>query len=322
MELDVARLRQSKFSATPNAEAFRAGVLLWCASWHQLPAASLPDDDVELADLAGYGKMPFSVRFWRKVRTEALHGWQLCSDRRLYHPIIAEKARAAWAARLEHFYERLKDRARKENKVREKSGQPPLLVPSFEAWISAGRPTELLAENQPPSAGNPAEIDLKGKGRGKREGEGEGEPNSAPDGAGAAAPPPAPPPDPPPPPPAPTPAPPSAPEDSLSAFDRRKRDTWRAAKSLLNAHGMPLAQAGTFLGALHRDYKALGEEIFLAVLESAVKERPGEPEPWLKAAFQRVAGDRKTGNRQEQLEERNRDLVARRAANRQEGPTQ
>ena len=26
-------------------------MLLWCASWHQVPAASLPDDDIVLARL-------------------------------------------------------------------------------------------------------------------------------------------------------------------------------------------------------------------------------------------------------------------------------
>ena len=30
-----------------RSNAFRAGVLLWCAAWHQVPAGSLPDDDVE-----------------------------------------------------------------------------------------------------------------------------------------------------------------------------------------------------------------------------------------------------------------------------------
>lgn len=97
MELDVRLLRDSRFASTPNAEAFRAGVLLWCAAWHQVPAASLPDDDAELASLAGYGRMSFSVREWKKVRDEALAGFVKCSDGRLYHPVVAEKALIAWA---------------------------------------------------------------------------------------------------------------------------------------------------------------------------------------------------------------------------------
>jgi len=90
MELDVRRLRDSKFASTPKGDAFRAGIMLWCAAWHQVPAASLPDDDIELARLSGAG------RRWKRIRAEALHGWILCSDGRLYHPLIAEKALRCW----------------------------------------------------------------------------------------------------------------------------------------------------------------------------------------------------------------------------------
>jgi hypothetical protein len=55
MPLDVVRLRDSKTVTKVRAEEFRAAVLLWCASWHQVPAASVPDDEEELAKLAGYG---------------------------------------------------------------------------------------------------------------------------------------------------------------------------------------------------------------------------------------------------------------------------
>ena len=87
MELDVRRLRDSKFAAAAEGEAFRAGILLWCAAWHQVPAASLPDDDVELANLAGYGRV---LKEWKKVRAAALHGFVKCADGRLYHPVVAE----------------------------------------------------------------------------------------------------------------------------------------------------------------------------------------------------------------------------------------
>jgi hypothetical protein len=93
MPLDVRRLRDSRIAASSSGEEFRAAVLLWCASWHQLPAASLPDDDIELAQLAGFGRM---VKEWKKVKEGALYGWIKCSDGRLYHPVIAEKANEAW----------------------------------------------------------------------------------------------------------------------------------------------------------------------------------------------------------------------------------
>ena len=49
MPLDVVRLRDSTLAIKATGEEFRAAVLLWCASWHQMPAGSLPDDDAELA---------------------------------------------------------------------------------------------------------------------------------------------------------------------------------------------------------------------------------------------------------------------------------
>lgn len=94
MELDVRRLRDSAFAAAATGDGFRAGVLLWCAAWHQVPAASLPDDDIELARLS------MSGRRWKRIKDEALHGWLKCSDGRWYHPDMAQKAIRAWAKKL------------------------------------------------------------------------------------------------------------------------------------------------------------------------------------------------------------------------------
>lgn len=93
MPLDVVRLRDSGIAVHASGDGFRAAVLLWCASWHQLPAGSLPDDDAILAQLAGYGRV---VKEWKKVRNEAMRGWFKCSDGRLYHPVVVEKAIEAW----------------------------------------------------------------------------------------------------------------------------------------------------------------------------------------------------------------------------------
>ena len=97
MPLDVARLRDSDLAALPDPEARWANVIGWAASWHQVPAASLPNDDAALARLLGYGR---DVAAWAKVRAAGgLRGWLPCSDGRLYHPVVAEKALAAWAKR-------------------------------------------------------------------------------------------------------------------------------------------------------------------------------------------------------------------------------
>lgn len=94
MPLDVLRLRDSDLSAVATGEQFKAAVLLWCAAWHQVPAASVPNDDRWLARHSGAGPT------WRKVKLEALRGFVECSDGRLYHEIVAEKALESWAHKL------------------------------------------------------------------------------------------------------------------------------------------------------------------------------------------------------------------------------
>lgn len=110
MPLHVARLRDSRSVDCVDGEAFRAAVLLWCAAWHQVPAASLPDDDLQLAKLAGFGRV---VAEWRKLREEALRGFVKCSDGRLYHTVVAEIANTTWQETLELRQQRADERSRK-----------------------------------------------------------------------------------------------------------------------------------------------------------------------------------------------------------------
>lgn len=98
MPLDVARLRDSAIVDEVSGDEFRAAILLWCASWHQVPAGSLPNDPKQLSKFAGYGRV---VAEWEKVAEGALYGWVECSDGRLYHPVVAEKALEAWEKKAE-----------------------------------------------------------------------------------------------------------------------------------------------------------------------------------------------------------------------------
>jgi len=93
MPIDTVRLLDSDLNAIAKPEEFRAAVRLWCKAWHQVPASSLPDDDRILATLSGTGAR------WKKLREVALRGFVKCTDGRLYHPVIAEKALEAWAHR-------------------------------------------------------------------------------------------------------------------------------------------------------------------------------------------------------------------------------
>lgn len=127
MPLDVVRLRDSELATTSSGEGFRCAVLLWCAAWHQLPAASLPDDDRLLSQYAGFGR---SLREWRKHRAEALYGWELCTDGRLYHPTVAEKALEAWAQRLQ---QRWRTECARIKKAAQRSDVSPD-YPTFDQW--------------------------------------------------------------------------------------------------------------------------------------------------------------------------------------------
>ena len=99
MMVDVPRLMNSGFNsaASGNPTAWMVGHKLWYRAWHQVPAASLPDNDDELCHLAELG---FDLKTWRKVKEIALRNWVRCDDGRLYHPLVAETALEAWIEKL------------------------------------------------------------------------------------------------------------------------------------------------------------------------------------------------------------------------------
>lgn len=101
MPLDVVRLRDSGLTMYASGDEFRAAELLWAASWHQIPAGSLPDDDDALQFFVRGAPSNKRVGRWKAIKSGALRGWQKCSDGRLYHPVVAEKALEAWKSRGE-----------------------------------------------------------------------------------------------------------------------------------------------------------------------------------------------------------------------------
>lgn len=94
MPIDCTRLLTSETWILGTSDEKVAALTLWCKSWHQVPAASLPDNDRVLASLSEAGAK------WQKVREHALRGWVKCSDGRLYHPVVAEKASEAWNIKI------------------------------------------------------------------------------------------------------------------------------------------------------------------------------------------------------------------------------
>ncbi|MGH8665354.1 MAG: hypothetical protein ACREUX_13920, partial [Burkholderiales bacterium] len=112
MPLYVRRLRDSRFVAIKTPEEALAGILLWSSSWHQIPASSLPDDDIELSTLAGYGGVR-GLELFRRVKDGALHNFIKCSDGRLYHPVVAAAAMDAWRGKIQQAHRKDRDRWRK-----------------------------------------------------------------------------------------------------------------------------------------------------------------------------------------------------------------
>lgn len=94
MPLDVRRLLTSETWITGTADEKCAAMTLWLESWHQVPAASIPNNDKMLAHLSGAGGK------WSKVKAHVLRGWKDGGDGRLYHPVVAEKALEAWIEKL------------------------------------------------------------------------------------------------------------------------------------------------------------------------------------------------------------------------------
>lgn len=93
MWIDTDRLLRSDTWVLGTGDQKAAAMSLWLESWHQVPAASLPSNDRMLAKLSQADR-------WAKVKEHALRGWVPCTDGRLYHPVVAEKALEAWIEKL------------------------------------------------------------------------------------------------------------------------------------------------------------------------------------------------------------------------------
>lgn len=161
MSIDIPRLFSSGFNASASRAplAWMVGHKLWYRSWHQVPAASLPDDDEELCHLAELG---FDLRTFRKAKPLAMRGWLLCSDGRLYHPVVAAAALEAW---LEKLNQRIKsgtgnaqrwntpyDRAADEAEIAQALDCLRVLNPQSKAFARAGHRASLRAGTGTPKS--------------------------------------------------------------------------------------------------------------------------------------------------------------------------
>jgi len=104
VEWHFHKFLESRFLSYALAEQRRAdigtAIILWSACYRQDPAGTLPDDDVELARIAGFGP---DLAGWKEARPRVLYGWKPCSVdtphgavERLGHEVIAGVAFESW----------------------------------------------------------------------------------------------------------------------------------------------------------------------------------------------------------------------------------
>ncbi len=93
MPVVIRRLLQSDTWVLGTDSERSAAIALWLESWHQIPAASLPNNDRMLAHLA-------QSRSWNRVKKHVMAGFTLCNDGRWYHPVVSEKALESWIEKL------------------------------------------------------------------------------------------------------------------------------------------------------------------------------------------------------------------------------
>lgn len=124
-----ARLFGSAFHARANDGEWRAGVTLWLKSWDQVPAGTLPDDDIDLCRLAELGR---DMKTWRKLKPGALRGWIRCADGRLHHKVVAEGVMEAWERKIT---QRFKTECARIKKANQRGGTQPM--PVWEEFAAA-----------------------------------------------------------------------------------------------------------------------------------------------------------------------------------------
>lgn len=99
MPLVVGRLLSSETWVEASADPRLGHVLmsLWAEAWRQVPAGSLPANDMTLQRMS----MCPSMKEWARVRERAMRDWVLCTDGRYYHRVVAEMALECWLEKLD-----------------------------------------------------------------------------------------------------------------------------------------------------------------------------------------------------------------------------
>lgn len=249
-----ARLFGSSFHARATDSEWRAGVTLWLKSWDQVPAGSLPDDDIELCRLAELAR---DLKTWKKVREGALRGWGLCDDGRLYHPVVAEGINNAIAAKAAQRAKTAKARIAALEKHLAKAVQEQDRD-AVERLTEEVKRLRLTVSQSPKGSSTESVTDPVTESKGEEKGEGEGF-SSDPKGSAAAG------------------ASAGSGRPDWKTPDPERRRLWKEGGQLLLDANIPEREAREFLGLLAKDYP----EVVREAVDSAIKAQPPEPKGYL-----------------------------------------
>lgn len=297
MPVDVRRLLTSETWILGTAEERAAAIALWFESWHQVPAASLPDNDRMLEHLS-------QSKSWKKVKEHALRGWAKCSDSRLYHPVVSEKVLEAWVEKLlnslsgstgnakrwgiEIDTDGIKDRVVEATKLLTAiAPQSKTLRKKQVLAIVSGSPADpqKIAPRSSKTSGGDSAGESGGESSGDRKGQGQGQGYTQPNGCDADA------------------SRTAEPPPGLNAEEA----VFQIAVPWLVERGVPDRNARSLMGAAR---KQLGDEEAWALAQQFMRDKPVEPAAWISAAINaRIKPGPKRPNKQEALEARNHQIA-------------
>jgi hypothetical protein len=167
-ELDLERIVDSDTWSLASPDLRPWLLMLWAMSWRSTPTGSLPDDDRLVAARIG---MP--VAMFQTHRETLLRGWIRHADGRLYHDVITERVLSMLAFRNGEKRRQADWRAKKNQRVSEKTTSTNALVTRYYGVNTPPEP-ELVPEPKdnppyiPPLIGGGPEAVPVSKSKAKR----------------------------------------------------------------------------------------------------------------------------------------------------------
>lgn len=140
------RVRKSKWWRRASDLARARNIMLWGEAYQSTPAGSMPDDDDDLAEAAGFG---MDIDAFLAVKDEIMSPWTMCSDGRWYHPTLCEVVMEAWEKIGERRRKEAEKKAAQRARVRQTAPKPANVpakidaVPRDIATVPGDMPLEL-----------------------------------------------------------------------------------------------------------------------------------------------------------------------------------